>query len=196
MQSIRLPALFFFASLLSAAASAQTSVYASAELTNYGYTSPVDGNFTYVPGTGHYSVYRDGGGISGGAVHLFSSDSRFKVGVDFRGMYGPGSRGGAGGFSSVRLALIPHRNPLLPYVQVGGGFLTTMYASAESNPTGGRGRVTSGAAGFALGLDIRTTSRFTIKAIELDGFAGSNVGHASIGVGVSYTLPQKESRSS
>jgi hypothetical protein len=178
------PLAFIFIALLSSlAASAQTSVYASAELTQYGYSSPVSGNFTYAPGTGHYSNYSDGGGVSGGGVYLFPSSSRLKAGIDLRGMYSPGSRGGAGSFGSLRIAFVPRQNPLLPYFQIGGGFLTTTYASAASSPMSGRGRVTSGAADFDFGLDVRANSRLAIKAI-----AGSNVSHASLGVGVSYRL--------
>lgn len=170
------------------AAAAQTSVYASVELTQYGYSSPVEGNFTYAPGTGHYSNYSDGGGVSGGVVYLFPSASRLKAGIDLRGMYSPGSHGGAGSFGSLRIAFVPRQNPLLPYFQIGGGLLTTTYTSAASNPLSGRGRVTSGAADFDFGLEVRANSRFTIKAIEMGGFAGSNVSHASLGMGVSCGL--------
>jgi hypothetical protein len=194
MQNLRLPALVFTALLFSHAASAQTSVYASAELTNYGYSSTANGTLNYSPGTGSYSYYADGAGISGGAFYLFPSESRLKAGVDLRGMYSPGSRGGAGSFGSLRVEFVPHENPLRPYFEIGGGFLTTVYASAASNPFGGRGRITSGAADIDFGLDVRTSSRLAIKA-ELGGFSGTNVGHASLGVGLSYTLHPRAAKS-
>jgi hypothetical protein len=178
----------FFVALWPIALHAQAAIYASAEITNYGYSSSVDGNFAYAPGTGHFSYYDDGGGISGGFVYLVRSDSRLKVGADVRGMYSPGSRGGAGGFGALRIAFVPREHAAIPYFQIGGGLLTTTYASSQANPSGGRGRVTSGAAELDVGLDVRTGSRFTIKAIELGGYAGSNVGHASIGAGLSYSL--------
>lgn len=170
------------------AAHAQAAIYADAEITNYGYSSPVDGNFTYAPGTGHYSVYDDGGGVSGGFVYLVHSNSRLKVGADLRGMYSPGDRGGAGGFGALRIAFVPREHSAVPYFQIGGGVLTTTYASSQSNPSSGRGRATSGAAEFDIGLDVRTGSRFTIKAIEIGGYTGSNVEHASIGAGIAYSL--------
>jgi hypothetical protein len=188
MQKLRLLSCVFTAFLFSHAASAQTSVYASAELTNYGYSSQINGNFSYSPGTGHTSFYSDGAGISGGAVYLFSSASRLKAGVDLRGMYSPGSRGGAGSFASLRVQFVPQQSPLRPYFDIGGGFLTTVYADSASSQTGGRGRVTGGAADLNFGLEIRATPRISIKAIELGGFAGPDVAHASLGVGVSYRL--------
>jgi len=195
MQNLRLLPFVFVALLFSYVASAQTSVYVGADLTDYGYSSQANNNFNYSPDTGHYSIYSDGGGVSGGAVYLFSSASRLKAGVDLRGMYSPGSRGGAGSFASLRIQFVPHQSSLRPYFDIGGGFLTTVYESAASNSGNGRGRITGGAVDLNFGLEIRTSPRVALKAIEIGGFSGPDVAHASIGVGLSYSLRASTPRS-
>jgi hypothetical protein len=170
--TIRSSFAILFALLVFQSVHAQMSVYGGIDLTNYGFASGNTGTFSYSPGSGKFSYYSDGVGFDAGATHLFSSRSRLKAGVDLRAMYSPGSRGGAGGFGSLRVAFVPNRNPLSPYFQLGGGILTTTYPSGGS---GQRNRATDGAVDFAFGENVHTRSRLSIRAIELGGYAGSNV---------------------
>jgi hypothetical protein len=175
---------------------AQTIVYANADITQYGFSSSASGNGSYQPGTNNYSYYKVGGGLSGGAIQYFPSSSRLKAGVDLRGVYSPGKRGGAGGFAALRIAFIPHRNVFSPYFEIGGGVLSTTVYNVTSVTSGSSNvsiteqseRIHSGAADFDLGLNIRVAPRFAIRALEISGYAGSNVALSTVGFGVAYQL--------
>jgi hypothetical protein len=165
---------------------AQTSVYAAVDATQYAYSSGNSGTGSYEPGTGKYTADKVGVGFDGGATYLFPSQSRLKAGIDGRGMYSPGVRGGAGGFGAFRVVFLPRRNPWSPYFQIGGGVLsTTVLSGAIGRP---RIRVSGGTANFDFGVNVRVNSRIAVRAIEFDGIAGSNVLLSSIGAGVIYTL--------
>jgi hypothetical protein len=180
---VSLSACAFF---LSFSAKAQTSIYGGVDATQYAYSSGNSGTGSYDPGTGKYTADKVGVGFDGGATYLFPSRSRLKAGIDGRGTYSPGARGGAAGFGALRIAFVPQRNPWSPYFQIGGGVLsTTVVSNTIPNP---RIRINSGAAVFDFGVDIRVNSRFAVRAIELDGMAGSNVLLSSFGAGVVYTL--------
>jgi hypothetical protein len=184
----RVFSLFLCASSILACryAHAQTSLYASADITQYDYSSQVAGNVNDLPGSGSTNK-TTGAGVSGGVVQFFANRSRLKAAIDVRGMYSPGVRGGAGGFGALRIAFVPHRNPCSPYFELGGGVLTTTYPKLQSNYTVEQQRLTGGASVFNAGLILRPRSRIAIRAIEIGGFAGSKIGLASVGFGVIYT---------
>lgn len=175
---------FFLSSIGS---NAQTSVYASVDATRYGFASGNTGTFSYSPGSGTFSYYKIGVGFEGGATYLFPSRSRLKAGIDLRGMDSPGASGGAGGFGSLRIAFLPNRKPLSPYFQIGGGVLSTTVVNTV--PGVPRTRISSGALDLDFGLNIRVNSRFSVRAIEIGGYAGSNLALGSYGAGVIYALP-------
>jgi hypothetical protein len=189
MKLSRLVLLAFLAlsPLFAATAKAQTSVYASLDATQYGFSSGNTGTFSYSPGSGTYSYYKAGVGFEGSATYLFPSRSRLKAGIDLRGMDSPGTRGGAGGFGALRIAFVPNRNPVSPYFQIGGGVLSTTVVS--SSPGFPRVRINGGALDLNFGLNIRVNSNFAVRALEIGGLAGSNVAFSSIGAGVIYMLP-------
>jgi hypothetical protein len=176
---VSLCVIFLFSAISS---QAQTSVYVSVDATQYGFASSNSGTGTYSPGSNTFSYNKVGVGFEGGATYLFPSRSRLKAGIDLRGTGSPGSRGGAGGFASLRIAFVPNRNSLSPYFQIGGGVLST-----EVN--GGHTHVNSGAIDFDFGLNVRVNPSFSIRALEIGGNAGSNVTLGSYGVGVIYMLP-------
>jgi hypothetical protein len=184
------PTLLFVAPL----AKAQLSLYGSINATKYGYATTAPGTGTYEPGTGTYSFYKDTFGLEGGGTYLFHTASRLKAGVDLRDIYSPGVLGGDAGFASLRIAFVPRTHALSPYFQLGGGFITMQYpSSCVSSLSGtfcssGRNRLTSGAADFLFGLNIRTHSPWSIRAIEFGGYAGTNVQLSSVGAGVVYTF--------
>jgi hypothetical protein len=178
---------FFFA--FSFSAKGQTSIYGGVDATQYAYSSGNSGTGSYEPGTGKYTADKVGVGFEGGATYLFPSQSRLKAGIDGRGIYSPGTRGGAGGFASFRVAFVPHQNPLSPYFQIGGGVLSTTVLS--NTPPFPRVRISGGAVNFDLGLTVRVNPRIAVRAIELDGIAGSNVLLSSFGAGVIYNLSHR-----
>ena len=193
-----LPLLALFLLLAFTAARGQTTVYAGIDATQYSFRSNVDGNFNYDPSGSGYSYYKTGVGFEGGATWLIPSSSRLKAGIDGRFLGSPGSRGGNAAFASLRIAFVPHRNPLEPYFQIGGGYVHThlpgQYVVSASNGTLvmlSQSSVTGGAADLAFGLNVRTGQHWLVRAIELGGYSGGKAGLGSIGFGVGYTLPSR-----
>jgi hypothetical protein len=71
--------------------------------------------------------------------------------------------------------LVPHRNRLRPYLQLGGGVVSTQLDSTVCNGTScsvATSRITSGVLQLAFGLDIRLTQHLDLRALEYGGDAG------------------------
>lgn len=90
-------AIFFLAT-----AHGQSSLYAVAGITNYGFTHLTTNDYKFKGVTGD---------LGGGGFYNFPIDSRVTVGVDGRASYSPGDKGGfnAGAHSGSALFLIPIR---------------------------------------------------------------------------------------
>lgn len=180
-----MPRLIFFKLLLvcctasACSAGAQTSIYATAGLANYGFTHLA---------TQNESFKGDTGGFAGGAFRNFPIQSRVTVGVDGRGGYSPGLKGGSYAAAAFRVGFVPHRNPLRPYLQLGGGVVHSSYTAGSTKPS-----VTNGALQLLFGLDIRLNPRFDLRAVEYGAEAGGGEGvHAGLGflqAGIVYHLP-------
>jgi hypothetical protein len=182
---LRLPGsalLLCFATLLFAnqSSSAQTSLYADVAATNF----CLDSN-------SHVDCKSDTLGFLAGGFYNFAAPSRLTTGIDGRMSYGLGSRGGVSATAAVRFGFVPHRNPLRPYFQIGGGIVS----SAGGDPRQAQ-RKTSGALQLAVGLDIRLTSSVDLRAIEIGGAAGvsstanSAADTSYISTGVVYHFPR------
>lgn len=175
-------ALLGFAAFSALPTQAQTSIYAMAGIANYAFTHRTSGGFDYKGDTG---------GFGGGAFYNFPIDSRVTVGLDGRAAYSPGDKGGFLAGGALRVGFVPHRNPLRPYVQIGGGVVHSSYSDFLDNtyyPDGAitivntRRSITSGAAQFIVGLDIRLTDRLDLRAPEYGAQAGGGDG-VQAGVG-------------
>ena len=159
---------------------AQTSVYGSVAATDFCLSSSL--------GTDCKS---DALGFLGGGFHNFNIQSRLTAGIDGRMSYGLGTRGGVSATAALRIGVVPTPTPVRPYVQLGGGVVS----SAGGDPLQGK-RKTNGAVQFALGLDIRLTDSIDLRALELGEAAGSGpssnpgAGTAYIDTGVVYHFPR------
>lgn len=170
------PALFLFLHL---SARAETAVYGTVGVTNYGYA--YDGNQNLIYSPDHF-------GVGVGAFYRFPIQSRFSAGLDARFSDTPSSFGGNNGFVSARFGFVPTLNPLRPYLQIGMGYVHTNipgFATPFSPKS-----VTAAALGLAFGLDVRVSPTFDWRAIELGGGAGVNssnsAGSASLSTGLVY----------
>lgn len=160
------------------AANAQSSIYGTLAVTDYGYAFNNES----------LTVSDDHLGFGAGGFYNFPIQSRLTAGIDLRGSITPSSTGGDKGFVSARFGFVPHHNPLKPYVQIGGGFIRTkvpaFFESVEAQS------VTAASLDFAFGLDIRLTPFFDLRLLELESGAGVNgsttVGSASLSSGVVY----------
>jgi len=164
--------------LLAAAAQAQISVFASVNLTDYGFY-PNDSTPFYSKG--------DGGGVAGGMFYNFHKDSRLTLGIGSRGSYSPGSQGGGYVAESFRLGLVPDHSPLRPYFETGLG-ITTASTNAQTVGIVSSGSHTSLGEILLFGLDVRLTDSFDLRALELGGVAGGSVGTGIVDCGVVYHL--------
>lgn len=170
------PVLFLFLHL---SAKAATSVYGAVAATNYGYAYNNSQNLIYSP---------DHFGVGLGAFYRFPIQSRLSAGIDARFYDTPSSFGGNKGFVSARFGFVPHRNPLRPYLQIGGGYIHTRIPgfAAPFSPKA----ITVPALDFAFGLDVRLNSSFDWRPVELEGGAGvkgpNTAGSASLSTGLVY----------
>ena len=146
---------------------AQTSVYGSVALVNYGVNS------TYKSDTG---------GLIGGGYYNFPIQSWLTAGIDVRGSFGIGSGGGALGAGALRIGFVPEHVALRPYFQLGAGVVTTTFHNGDVV------RHTGGGLELAGGLDIRLNDSFDLRAIELGAVAGPNAGSAFLDGGIVYHL--------
>jgi hypothetical protein len=151
---------------------AQTSIYGSVGLVNYGVGTVIKS---------------DTGGLIGGGYYNFPIKSRLTAGIDVRGSIGFGSRGGGFGAGALRIGFVPERVALRPYFQLGGGVVTTTFHNGDTV------RHTSGGVEFAGGLDVRLNRSFDLKAVELGAIAGGNqsVGSAFLDAGIVYHLRRR-----
>jgi hypothetical protein len=168
---------------------AQTSVYGSVALVNYVFQN-----------NNSSAAKSDTAGFIGGAFYNFPIHSRLTAGVDVRGSFGVGARGGALATAAFRIGFVPERVVLRPYFQLGGGVVTSTFGNDQipqpapqvfnSQPT----RVTSGGVEFAGGLDIRLRDSFDLRAVELGAVAGGSnrdVGSAFLDAGLVYHLHKR-----
>ncbi len=156
---------------------AQTSIYGSVAVVNYG-----------VNYSGYSTIKGDTGGLIGGGFYNFPIHSRLTAGVDIRGSFGIGSGGGALGTAALRIGFVPERVALRPYFQLGGGVATTTFHNGQF------ARHTSGGLELAGGLDIRLNDSFDLRAVELGAVAGGtnqSVESAFIDGGIVYHLHRR-----
>jgi hypothetical protein len=173
------PVLFLlaFASVSAAAARAQAAIYATAGIANYGFSHLSSSDITSKGDTAGFAV---------GAFYNFPIQSRVTGGVDGRFGVSPGDKGGSLAGAALRVGFVPHRNPLRPFFQIGGGVVHSSYNEIEyfynglsSSTTTTRRSVTSGAAQFMVGLDIRLSDQFDLRAPEYGAQAGGGSGVAA-----------------
>jgi hypothetical protein len=178
-----------FTLLLTLTAPAQVSAYGSAALTNY---TLFNNNSS--------AAKSDTGGIIGGAFYNFPIHSRLTAGIDARASYGFGDHGGTFAAVALRIGFVPERVVLRPYLQIGGGVVSSTFSNRQltgpviqgltSQPT----RFTSGGVEFAAGLDIRLSHSFDLRALELGAIAPTNstgaAGSAWLDAGVVYHFPR------
>ena len=183
MSAFRFVTPFFCLFALFAAAEtaqAQISVYGTAALTDYGFF-----NSSYT------LIKSDSGGFIAGMFYNFPIQSRLTAGIDGRGSYSFGPRGGTSAAVSLRIGFVPERVVLRPYFQIGGGFVSSTLTFQQANGDAFQGltlrptRYSSGGAEFVLGLDIRLTKSFDLRAFELGAIEGGGSG-ASTGVGSGF----------
>ena len=172
--------------------SAQTSLYGAVALNNY-----------VLYNHGDNAAKSDTVGFLGGVFYNFPIQSRLTAGIDVRGGYGVGARGGALGAAALRIGFVPTRVILRPYFEIGAGVVTSTFTSKQitgpaiqgltSQPT----RFTSGGAEFACGLDFRLTDSLDLRAVELGAAASGgspSVGSAFLDAGLVYHLHPRSSR--
>jgi len=160
------------------AAKAQGAVYGEIGATNYGYTVNNGGLIS--------STDRFGGTFGG--FYNFPIQSRLTAGIDGHVGFGLHSKTGVKGLASVRFGFVPHRNPLRPYVEIGGGAVSTHLPSET---------ITSGALELGFGLDVRVSPKLDWRAVELESAAGGgnhSAGSASLSTGVVYHFGAARSR--
>jgi hypothetical protein len=178
-----------FAFLLTLTARSQVSAYGSVALTNY---TLFNNNSS--------AAKSDTAGIIGGAFYNFPIHSRLTAGIDARGSYGFGDRGGASAAVALRIGFVPERVALRPYFQLGGGIVSSTFSTRQitgpatqaltPQPT----RFTSGGVEFAAGLDVRLNHSFDLRAFELGAIAPTSsmgAGSAWLDAGVVYHFPRR-----
>jgi hypothetical protein len=176
--------------LLTLTARAQVSAYGSIALTNYIF---VNNNTS--------AAKSDTAGIIGGAFYNFPIHSRLTAGIDARGSYGFGDRGGASAAAALRIGFVPERVPLRPYFQLGAGFVSSTFTFQQLTGPAIQGlttqstRFTSGGVEFAAGLDVRLNHSFDLRAFELGAIAPASsngaAGSAWLDAGVVYHFPKR-----
>ena len=166
LRSTFAPLLLGFFVLFAASAQAKTSIYATAGIANYG--------FTNVSSASNFIFKGDTGSFGGGAFYNFPIQSRVTVGVDGRLEYSPGYKGGFLAGTALRVGVVPHKDPLRPYFQIGAGVVHSSYTDVVLVGSGFNSSlqpvnrsVTNGAAQLVFGLDIRLTDHYDVRALEL-----------------------------
>jgi len=165
---------------------AQTSIYGSVSGVNY-----------VLQNNNSSAAKSDTAGFVGGVFYNFPIQSRVTAGVDVRGSYGVGSRGGALAAGALRIGFVPERVVLRPYFLLGGGVVTSTFKINDITGPAAEGlttqptRFTSGGVEFAGGLDVRLSDSFDLRAVELGAVAGGSnqdVGSAFLDAGIVYHL--------
>src|ERR1700678_2033862 len=150
LRSVSLSFVLLFLATLTA--HAQFSVYGSLGVTDYG---------TAVSGSS-FIINGDFFGAGGGVTYIFPRDSRLTLGIDAREYVTPAIHGGSTGVASFRIGFVPHKVPLRPYFQLGGG-----YVFAKSPDTLGPKSVTTGAVGIGFGLDVPVSRNIDLRLPEV-----------------------------
>jgi hypothetical protein len=172
---------------------AQTSIYGSVALVNYDF----ENNNTS-------AAKSDTAGFIGGVFYNFPIQSRLTAGVDVRGSYGVGVRGGGLATAALRIGFVPEHVALRPYFMLGGGVVTSTFkinditGPAAQDLTTQPTRFTSGDVEFVGGLDVRLNHSFDLRVFELGAVAsGSNqsVGSAFLDAGLVYHLHRRSPKS-
>jgi hypothetical protein len=180
---------FTFVFLLTLTARAQVSAYGSVALTNY---TLFNNNSS--------AAKSDTGGLIGGAFYNFPIHSRLTAGIDARGSYGFGDRGGASAAVALRIGFVPERVALRPYFQLGGGLVSSTFTNGQITGPAIQGlttqstRFNSGGVEFAAGLDVRLNHSFDLRAFELGAIAPTSsigAGSAWLDAGVVYHFPKR-----
>jgi hypothetical protein len=167
-------------------ASAQVSVYAAPALTDFVFFN-----------NGNRADKGITGGLLAGAFYNFPHHGRLASGIDARVSGGFGAEGGTTILAAYRLSFVPRHARLRPYLQAGGGAVTSTVAinqvagAITAKLSAQPARYTNGTVELAAGLDIRLNDSFDLRAFELHGAvpaADSNtaVGSASLGAGLVY----------
>lgn len=180
--------LLSFPFLHPARANAQLSAYGTLSVSDYGYSFNGNG----------LTISPDRVGFQFGALYDFRVSSRVNLGIDGRGNVTPGTRGGAKGFASARVAFIPHQNPFRPYFQAGVGEIHARVP--QSSFTVGAQSINKFGVDLALGLDVRLNHSLDYRILELESGAGfdnghgTNAGSASVSTGIVYHFPNTRLR--
>jgi hypothetical protein len=154
-------------------AKAQTSVYAAATLTSYGFSDNSD-----------FAFNSDSGGLTLGAFYNFPIQSRLTAGIDGRLEESFAHKGGFNSTVALRIGFVPTKVRLRPYFQIGGGVAHSSYDTfslSGQNATTSNS-VTSGVVQFLIGLDVRLTHSLDWRALEYGADAPTANGIAT-GVG-------------
>ncbi len=167
-------------SLCIAKAQGQFSAYATVAATDYGYTL----NSAY--SSGDIGFKGLSAGLLAGAFYNFPIQSRVTVGIDVRGDYSPGTKGGEFVSADLRVAFVPHQNRLRPFFGLGGGVITTPHTTNLFNPST---RNTSGGLQIDLGLDVRLTEHVDYRVFDYGATAGGSAGTGFIATGIVYHFP-------
>jgi hypothetical protein len=176
--------LFLLAPFFAPSLKAQTAVYGTANIQEFGFIGGDNGNQSYKPANGSINV---------GVFYTFPSPSRLKAGIDGRVLYGPGYNGGSAYTAALRVGFVPNRNRLRPYVQLGGGVARTQLhqticSGFACNTT--TSEATGGVLQLDFGLDIRVSEHFDVRAIDYGADAGgssvNSVDGVFVGAGVVY----------
>ena len=150
----------------------QTSVYGTVDLS------------VFSTDIGNGRIYgSDKIGFVAGGFYTFASDSRFKPGVDVRVVEQPANSGGTAVLGALRVSFVPHKNPLRPYLQIGGGVIS---ATNNDNGFATSQRKTGGGLEIDFGLDIRVTRHIDLRLPDYGAAAGGTTGTAWLGSGLVY----------
>jgi hypothetical protein len=173
LRSVLLSSLLLF--LASLTAQAQFSVYGTVGVTDYG---------TAVSGSS-FIINGDFFGGGGGVTYIFPRDSRLTLGIDAREYVTPAIHGGSTGVASFRIGFVPHKVPLRPYFQLGGGYVSAKVVESF-NPK----PINIGAVGIGFGLDVPVSRHIDLRLPEVESTAGvssaKSAGTASFAIGVVY----------
>jgi hypothetical protein len=141
-------------------------------------------------------------GFTAGAFYMLPSMGRFRTGFDGRVTSSPGYNGGKAYTVGIRASFVPYRFPLRPYVQFGGGAVSTQMHETICNGFGCNqktSQITGGAVQLAAGLDIHINRLFDIRAFDYERDSGGSAGLTSAALrsfsaGILYHLPSRSLR--
>lgn len=173
---------------------AQISVYGTASNNAFGFSGD---NYPNGP-----SFKPRATGFTAGVFYMLPSFGRFRTGFDGRVTSSPGYNGGKAYTVGFRAGFVPYRFPLRPYVQFGGGAMSTQIHENLCNGFGCSQRtsqITGGAVQLAAGLDVHINRMFDIRAFDYESDSGGSAGSThpalrSFSAGAVYHLPSRNLR--